>query len=78
MSLDPGQMSPQDQVRCLIVSFSAVYFLVTNLYCLLHCESLESKGYVFFTVLFPALGSVYLLAMAAMGLQNKALQNSMA
>lgn len=50
MSLHLGHLSPQDQVRCLIVSLTAIYFLFTNVYHRLHCKSLDSKG----CVLFPS------------------------
>ena len=50
MSLHLGHLSPQDQVRCLIVSLIAIYFLFTNVYHRLHCKSLDSKG----CVLFPS------------------------
>lgn len=50
MSLHLGHLSPQDQVRCLIVSLTAIYFLFTNVHHRLHCKSLDSKG----CVLFPS------------------------
>ena len=54
MSLHLGHLSPQDQVRCLAVSLTGVYFLFTTVYHPLHCKSLGGKG----CVLFPSSGNL--------------------